>query len=117
MVGARRDIDALPGYGDEWRCYPPPLDEIGSAIAKGMSLFFPAAWLPEYSELGCTKPDCRMQRRVVGTPSEAESELLAHALHGIVLAQDLGRDAIEPFIAPNFDQPPQQLGADAAAVE
>src|SRR4028119_515293 len=49
--------------------------------------------------------------------TEVEAEALADALHGAVVQEDLGGDAPEPLGAADLEEPAQEQGAQAPALE
>src|SRR5262245_58706209 len=59
----------------------------------------------------------RLHHALVRGVVEPEAELLAHALHGGVVRQDVGHDAAEPFLPPDVDKAAQNLGAESALLK
>lgn len=55
--------------------------------------------------------------RFIGSPVQAEAELLTDAPHGGILSENISHDTIEAFVTADFDEPPEQLRPNALMVE
>src|SRR5262249_14597450 len=113
-VGARQPWPGGPHLGAVLTSLD--VDEDGRRAPRG-STVFSTGFSPWKS--GPRLP--QRQRRahdagVAGDRRDAEAELAADRLHGNVVGKDVGDERVEPLVARDADQLPQELGPQPAAL-